>query len=72
MYDSESLTNEKIPCRMSEATAALLCLLLPTFEACLNRWNLFTADQDGRDWAGIAEVRAAVGQVLLSRPARRP
>lgn len=72
MYDSESLTNETIPCRMSEATAALPCLRLPSFEACLNRWNLFAADQDGRDWAGIAEVRAAVGKVLLPRPAGWP
>lgn len=77
MYDSESLTNEKIPYRMFEAPPPRHPLPPPrlrlsSFEACLNRWNLFAADQDGRDWAGVAEVRAAIGQVLLPRPAGRP
>lgn len=37
----------------------------------MNNWRKFlAADQDGRDWAGITEVRAAVRQVLIPCPAR--
>lgn len=39
----------------------------------MNNWSKFlAADQDGRDWAGIAEVRTTLRQVVIPCPTRWP
>lgn len=57
--------------KMSETIAVPLLQLFLFWDIIKHR-DFFAADQDGRDWAGVAEVRAAVRQVLIPCPARWP
>lgn len=65
------ITNETMNCRRSETTAVPLLYFFPFWDV-IKRKDIFAADQDGGDRAGIAEVRATVRQVLISCPARWP
>ena len=65
------IANETMHRGTPETTAVPPLYFLPFWDV-IKRKDVFAADQDGGDRAGFAEVRATVGQVLVSCPAGWP